>query len=565
MTRTHLLARTRPRGLSLLAALVAVCAALALHASSAAASSTQIALIQDGIALNNNPSGDLAEMKGLGANTVRVLLYWWQVAPSSSSFKEPRGFKASNPGAYPARNWDQWDAIVRTAHADGIRVDLDITGAPPNWAQGKHVPKKFTRERYGWAPNAGDYGQFVRAVATRYNGHYTPAGAASPLPKVSLYSIWNEPNYGQNLGPQNIDFSRKSAGYPVAPMYYRNLLRAGWSALRAEAKGSTILFGELAGQGKGPLHTTGRLPQGLPGWVSIAAPIPFIQQLYCLNSSYRPISGKIAQTVGCPTNGKGRGAFVKNNPALFDASAFSMHPYASLFTPNAKSSSVPRNNIVFPVIGRLENELTRVTSAWHHTRRYNIWSTEFGYVTSPPQTNKGGPAYPSPKQAAIYLNETEYLSYRNPRLATYAQYLLNDPQNQKSEGVGLFSSGLLFANGKPKPGYAAYRMPVWMPKQTVKRGQNVLIWGGARPAPGGYAATHSAQHVLVQLHTGGAWRTIATVTASRLNGYFNTHYRFTVGGGLRLAYTYPTDELQLPVGVAGQTVYSRTIPVAVHK
>ncbi len=193
-------------------------------------------------------------MKELGANTVRVLLFWWQVAPNSSSRTAPRGFKASNPAAYPAHNWAQWDAIVQAAKAEGIRVDLDITGAPPDWADGKGAPRHFTSSRFGWRPNAADYGQFVRAVATRYSGHYTPPGASAPLPKVSLYSLWNEPNFGQNLGPQYVGATNKSAGLPVAPMYYRNLLRSGWSALRQDAKGATILIGELAGTGKGPLH-----------------------------------------------------------------------------------------------------------------------------------------------------------------------------------------------------------------------------------------------------------------------------------------------------------------------
>ena len=68
-------------------------------------------------------------------------------------------------------------------------------------------------------------------------------------------------------------------------------------------------------------------------------------------------------------------------------------------------------------------------------------------MTSPPQPNKVGKKFPSPAQAAIYLNESEYLSYRNPRIASYAQYLLDDPQDLRSKKVGLFSSGLLFSNG----------------------------------------------------------------------------------------------------------------------
>ncbi len=556
MIRLHLHGRARAW---LLSSVAAAAAALALHATPATASTSQVSLIQDGVALNQNPYGELAEMKALGANTVRVLMFWWQIAPNSSSRTAPRGFKASSPAAYPARNWTQWDAVIQAAKAEGVRVDLDITGAPPDWADGKGVPRKFTSSRFGWIPNAGDYGQFVRAVATRYSGHYTPAGASAPLPKVSLYSLWNEPNFGQNLGPQYVGATKKSAGLPVAPMYYRNLLRSGWTALRQDAKGATILIGELAGTGKGVLHKTPTLPFGLPGQVSISFPASFIQQLYCVKS----LTPAVAKSVGCPS-GRARGSFVRDNPALFDAGAFSMHPYASHWTPTAKASTIPKADIVLPVIGRLSTVLGQATSGWHHHRNYAIWSTEFGFVTSPPQPNQVGKRFPSPQQAAIYLNESEYLSYRNPRIASYAQYLLRDPENLLSKGVGLFSSGLLFANGAPKPGLSAYRMPVWMPEQTVTRGQNALVWGGARPTPGGFAATHVTQQVQIQQLNGGVWQTLATVNANSATGYFQTHIRFNNSGGLRLAYTYPATELALPAGVAGTTIYSRTVPVTVR-
>ncbi|HTW13018.1 MAG TPA: hypothetical protein VME01_09755, partial [Solirubrobacteraceae bacterium] len=451
--------------------------------------------------------------------------------------------------------------IVRAAQAEGIRVDLDITGAPPRWAEAKNVPSKFLKEHYGWNPNASDFGQFVRAVATRYSGHFTPAGATAPLPKVSFYSLWNEPNMGQDLGPQNVDATKKSAGYAVAPLYYRNLLRSGWTALKQDAKGAKILIGELAGQGK-YFHTSRKLRFGLPGEVAIAPPVPWIQDLYCVNAQYKPLTGRAGKMVGCPTNAAGRRSFVKKNPALFDATAFSLHPYASLYTPTAKAKTVPSRDIIFPVIGRATRELQHATSAWHHTRKYNVWSTEYGYITSPPQTNKGGKAYPSPAQAAIYLNESEYLSYRNPRIDSYAQYLINDPA--KLKGIGLFASGLFTSSGKAKPALDAYRMPVWLPKQKVKKGQNTYIWGGARPAAAGYAATRTAQQVELQQLQGGTWQTLRTLNVNRNTGYFTTHYRFTRSGAVRLAYTYPASELALPIGVAGTTVYSRSVPVNVH-
>jgi hypothetical protein len=562
MKLTHLRARVRPRRAALAGAgaVTAVVASLALHAAPASASTNQIAIIQDGVALNGNPIADVQQFRALGATTLRVMLQWYTIAPDAASSKAPH-FSATNPNAYPAANWDQWDEIIKDATAGGMKVDLDIIGGPPRWAQGSGVPSNFVKNHFGWKVNAGDFGQFVQAVGTRYDGRFTPSGSSTALPKVSIWSLWNEPNFGQNLGPQNVGATARSNGYDVAAGYYRNLLRTGWSALQKTEKGSTMLVGEFAGQGRS-FHQSRKYPQGLPGDTAISSPVPYIETLYCVNDRNRALTGTAAKMAGCPTTASARGSFVKDNPALFNASAIAMHPYASTFAPNAPSSKIPSSDIVLPVIGRLTNELTAVTRAWHHTKNYSVWSTEYGFVTSPPQRNAPGMVYPSPAQAAIYLNEAEYLSWRNPRVASYAQYLLADPKMLK--GVGLFSSGLLTAGGQQKPTYDAYRLPLWLPSQTVKKGSETQIWGGVRPAQ--YNATLGAggRRVAIQMLSRGTWTTIDTVTGSARNGYFDTDLKLPASGSMRLAYTYPAGELELPIGVAGSTVYSRTLKVTVR-
>ncbi len=556
MNLTHARGHHRSRRLQLAAAGTAALAALALHAGPAAASTNQVALIEDG-ALTANPSADVAQFQALGATTVRVVLPWSSVAPDPNSTRAPK-FSATSPAAYPAANWTQWDAVVRAITGAGMKVDLNIIGGPPRWAQGKGVPKGFLNGRFGWKVNATDFGQFVQAVGTRYDGRFKPKGSSTALPRVKIWSLWNEPNMGQQLGPQNVGATAHSIGYDVAAGYYRNLLRSGWSALQKTEKGSTILIGELAGQGR--VHDKSRAyPQGLPGNTAISNPIGYIDTLYCLTGKNQPIAGTAAKDADCPTSTGARRSFVKDNPALFDASAVSMHPYASSYAPNEPSSKIPSDFIVLPVIGRLTREMSAVTRAWHHTRNYNVWSTEYGFVTSPPFKGKGKP---SPATAAIYLNEAEYLSYRNPRVSTYAQYLLADPPVVK--GSGLFASGLLYANGKPKPGYDAYRLPLWLPSQTAKKGTSTYVWGGARPAVFGAKLGTSARKVAIQLKAkGGSWKTIDTETVSASTGYFTAHVKLPSSGSLRLAYTYPGAELGLPLGDAGSTVYSRTLTVTV--
>jgi hypothetical protein len=559
MNSTHLRARIRPRRLALAGVTAAVVASLALHAAPASASTTQIAIIQDGVALNGNPQADIAQFRALGATTLRVLLQWYTVAPDSSSTKAPH-FSATDPGSYPAANWAQWDTIIKDATAGGMKVDLDIVGGPPRWAQGSGVPSSFVRNHYGWKVNAGDFGQFVQAVGTRYDGRFKPKGSSTRLPKVSIWSLWNEPNTAQNLGPQNIDATSHSNGYVVASGYYRNLLRSGWSALQKTERGSTMLVGEFAGEGRS-LDKTKKFPQGLPGDTSISSPVSYIESLYCVSNRDRALTGTAAKLAGCPTTASARGSFVKDNPALFNASAIAMHPYASSYAPNEPGSKIPSSYIVLPVIGRLTNELTAVTRAWHHTRNYPVWSTEYGFITNPPEKNTSGTHYPSPAQAATYLNEAEYLSWRNPRVASYAQYLLADPPLMK--GVGPFASGLVYANGKDKPGYAAYRLPLWLPSMTVNRGAEAQVWGGARPGALDARLGSSARRVTIQELTGGSEKTLATETGNSANGYFDTHVKLFSSGTVRLAYTYPSTELGLPLGLAGKTVYSRTVEVTV--
>ena len=561
MNRTQLPARVRSRLLPLSAAVLAAVAALSLVlTASASASTSQISIIQDGLALKDNTPATMAQFRELGATTIRYLVFWKDIAPDPNAKTAPKGFKAANPGAYPAANWAVLDNIVTTAKAEGLTVDLDLTGPPPNWAQGSGVPNKAIKSRFGWKVNAADYGSFVQAVAQRFDGKFKPAGASSALPKVSLWSLWNEPNFGQDLGPQAVDATSKFDGYDVAAGYYRNLVRSGWSALQKYQKGSTILIGELAGQGRSGVKNKAH-PQGLPGDYAITWPIPYIQTLYCVNAKYQRLTGTAAKQAGCPTTAAAARSFKKDNPGLFDASGFSTHPYASTFTPTA-TKGIGSQAIILPVIGRLTTETQKVTAHYGAKKTFPIYSTEYGFVTSPPQ--KGGQGFFSPATAATYLNEAEYLSYKNPRIRSFAQYLLKDPPVLK--GVGLFSSGLLTDKGTAKPTYNAYRLPLWLPHQSVKKNASTEVWGGARPASFGYAAVKLPQTVNIQLQAGGkgAWTTIATATASKTNGYFDTHVKLATSGNLRLQYTYPAIEPFLPLRVAGSTVVSRSVKVTVH-
>ena len=168
-----------------------------------------------------------------------------------------------------------------------------LAGLSPAAPASPHANAAF----FAWKPNAAAYGQFVKAVGTRYSGHFTPKRTSGALPAVHFWALFNEPNFGQDLGPQAINDST----ILTAPMYYRSLVSQGYNALKATGHAAnTILIGELAAQGFEP----GPFPKntgGLPGNFGQTRPLLFIRQLYCVDNSFNPLRGSVAKSVGCPT------------------------------------------------------------------------------------------------------------------------------------------------------------------------------------------------------------------------------------------------------------------------
>ena len=166
-----------------------------------------------------SPGPTLDLLKSLGVDDVKVFMSWGSMTPTPLSHTRPAGFDAADPAAYAAAVWAPYDGIVRAAAARGIGVDLALLAPAPLWATGPGVPSGTAPGFVGsWEPSAKEYGLFVKAVGTRYSGHYTPAGAGSALPAVRFWSIWNEPNYGAQLAPQAVDHSTVE----ISPLLYRD-------------------------------------------------------------------------------------------------------------------------------------------------------------------------------------------------------------------------------------------------------------------------------------------------------------------------------------------------------
>ncbi len=487
---------------------------------SASASTNQLGMLEEPTYLVQNPTQTLQTMRSLGVSIVRVEIPWSQVAVDPNSRTMPSG------NLYPDANWAPYDAAIKQAGQDGIQVDLVLTGGAPLWATQGGAPSGYA---YVWKPNASLYGQFVQAAASRYSSAH-------------FFEVWNEGNWGPSLAPQ------KQAGSRVynSAAIYRSLLDAGYGALRATGHGSdTIVDDSLSPDGSGSVNAT-----------NIASPLVWIRQLYCLDNNYRPLRGATASQAGCPTNAGGTRSFASAHPALFRTTGFGVHPYGYGNPPSRAAFPNP-NSVELAELPQMAKTLSRVMKAYGSRKAMAIYNTEYGYETRPPQRAR---AFPTTTTAAAYLNQAEYISWKNPKVLSYDQYEIIDE--------GWFTTGLYTSSRVAKPSYYAFRMPIWLPVTSTRKGRTLEVWGCVRPANFARSDTGQAQTAYIQFQRGsGAWTTVQAVRITNSRGYFDTRVKFPSSGQVRIAWSYPAGDSNLQDPLLGSTqgqIYSRTTSVTLR-
>jgi hypothetical protein len=438
------------------------------------ASASQLSIMQDDrLLLWSGPDARdraLDQMQRLGVTTIHSLVVWRKLAPAPAQSTRP-AFDATDPASYGS--WAPYDGLVAGAQARGMDVLFTITGPVPNWASqcGARAPKRWL-----CTPRPSDYAAFVRAVATRYSGTY--AG----LPRVSAWALWNEPNHVMWLRPQ-----------ATAARQYRNLAQAGLAALSATGHRSDMrLIGETA-PGGGSKST---------------APVDFLREVFCLDASGHPYRGATASRHGCRTRPR------------FAVTGVSDHPYtyAAIASPSrfkGHASDAP--------IGAMQHFVNLLDTAARYgviPRHMPVYLTEFGFQSRPPDVFGV-----SLRTQAQFINYSDYVAYRNPRIASVAQYELNDEPH-----AAVFNTGLRFADGRAKPALQAYAMPIYV--QRIAGG--VRVFGLVRSARGTGVAV-AIQNRLGRRHA--TFRTVASVRTNRW-GYlvkklpsFGGRWRLVVGSG----------------------------------
>ena len=474
--------------------------ALAAVSSPALANKRQISIFQDDTVLrgsgNDARTKGLNEIDSLGVDMVKVSANWRTLAPAGN--KKPAGFDGADPADYSATAWAPYDDLIRDAQARGMRVMLMVGGLAPDWAsQSGSIPGSKR-------PDVGEFRKFVKAVGKRYSGSYlatgggntpgppppddpdlplplpfqaTPAQAGTGLPRVDVWSVWNEPNLGNWLAPQHVH------GRPYAPHYYRRLVYAAHSGLSATGHGrDTMLIGEL-------------VPYGAAD--NRIRPLEFLREMACVNRHYRPFHGKAARERGC------------DNFHPLPGTGLAHHPYTLAGGPKVKAQH--RDDVPIGYLPRLVKTLNKLGRKNRLQRnKMKIWLTEFGFQTYPPDF------FASPiRKVPGFMGMSEWLAWRNPRVVSYSQYLLRDAKD-----TGDFQTGLRFNGGKAKPGvYNAYRLPFFV---RLGHGRKIEVWGGIRSAGAGRSVT-------IQVRRGGKWRKLGSATTAK-RGYFRKKFRVSHAG-----------------------------------
>ena len=456
----------------------------------------------------------MGELAQLGVDRVRLSAIWKDIAPAT------RPADPTDPAAYDQRKLEHLDTAIRTAQAHGIGVLLNARGGVPGWAM-PPLPKRFAG-RDAYKPDPALFRDFVQMLGRRYSGGYRN------LPRVDFWSIWNEPNWGSLLHPQAVRNRRTRRLQTVSPYLYRQLYRAATAGLAASGHGSDrVLIGETAPIGRSLGH------------LSPMKPARFLRDLFCLDRRLRPLEGAAARRLKCDFDVAGP----------LRATGYGHHAYSVMDPPAVPSKD--RGLLRLGDLPRLVGILDAAAAAGRIPAGMPVWLTEYGYQTQPDPYRGIDPV-----QHAAWLVEAEHLTWANPRVASSAQFLLQDdePRTAFAAGTkgywGTYQSGLKFGDGTPKPAYEAYRLPLYAPTG-LQPGQPLPLWGMVRPGPNG-----EPQRVRIEYRErpDAPWVALPEEPRTDAMGYFSVTVPAAQGGEYRFQWLRAEADNQVAPRSGGASV-----------
>jgi hypothetical protein len=256
----------------------------------------------------------------------------------------------------------------------------------------------------------------------------------------------------------------------------------------------------------------------LPAWLRPTDAGVYVNRL--LNPGYVAIHGAIPDAlVGggmtSPRGGTGGVSPVAWIRAMGKAKArldaYAHHPYPS--RPKVESPWGPActhcSTITMAELGRL---LTEVQRAFGPKR---IWLTEYGYQTNPPDLLLGVPL----ATQAQYVASAARRVYLAQRVDMLVYYLVQDDADPDG-----WQSGLLTAEGLPKPSYTAFRLPF---TEVGRNGDHVNVWGQIRAGSG-------RRPFRLRAFVDGRWAWLGGTRLTDARGFFTSDVRAPRGSHLQV-------------------------------
>ena len=394
--------------------------------------------ISDGLLIDPDPGTRntwLNRARDARAGVVRLDVHW-------SDLTRTRPKHPSDPED-PAYDFTSLDQGVIGAKVRGMEVLLTVFHAP-SWAEGPGRPAWAPVGSWKPAPKA--FGEFVTALARRYSGNHRG------LPRVRQFEAWNEPNLSDYLTPQRI--GRKV----TSPGLYRRLANSMYRAVHRVHRDNVVVVG-----------ATG--PYGDPSGRKRIRPVEFLRRLFCLKDRKRLRRDRCRARVHLDV--------LSHHPINTSGG-----PDRSALSPD--DASTPDLGRVIRVLRAAERRKTVLPNG-----RRQVWVTEFWWKSNPPDLRDGV----SPIRQARRIEEALHSFWaQGARVAIY--FLISDRPYIKGGGPSFAGIGLYYANGRPKPGFRAFRFP-FVVRRLGRR--TITVW----------MIPPRAGTMRIEVKQGRRWRTVA--------------------------------------------------------
>jgi Cellulase (glycosyl hydrolase family 5) len=290
-----------------------------------------------------------------GAKVTRFDIVW-------SDVSKTRPADPADP-ADPAYNFARVDKVIEGLLDRGIRPIVSVYSSPAWAARGKGA-KKGDRVNPN-APDPKQFGAFMEAVATRYNGTFA-AGSNGQGLLVRHWELWNEGNLARYLSPQ---FDRKKK--PVSTITYAAMVREAYPRIKSANPDSIVLAGAT-----GPKSKTDKTGLGTRDWMKA----------------------------------------LKTSKVKFDAYSQHIYPAAAPLTPNAP---VPSWSSIPALLKEVDG----------FRKGMPMYITEAGYTTSKTPFRKNVKPLAESKQATYLKQIFGLKSVKSKRIPVVVWFNLQDNVN----------------------------------------------------------------------------------------------------------------------------------------